>query len=146
MHWAVPDYSRESARDFLAASVKSAAERTNLGFGIFLDGNVIGSIGYVYFDWISKRTEIGYWVARTQEGRGVISRSCCLLIDYAFDELDMNRIEIRCAASNTRSRAVPERLGFVQEGLLRQCELRNGVLHDFAVYGLLKEDWKSGSK
>jgi ribosomal-protein-serine acetyltransferase len=146
MHWAVEDYSLQSAQEFIKQSAKGATERKSFGYGIFRHRKVIGSIGYVKFNWISKRTEIGYWIALDAEGRGLISRSCRLLIDYAFDELGMNRIEIRCAASNSRSRAIPERLGFLQEGILRQYELRNGVLHDFAVYGLLKSEWKRADK
>ena len=62
------------------------------------------------------------------------------MIDYAFEEMDMNRVEIRCSAENVRSAAVPERLGFKKEGLLRQAEVINGRPHAFLVFGLLAED------
>jgi ribosomal-protein-serine acetyltransferase len=140
MHWMTPDYSLETATGFITNSIAKAAERKNLGLGIFRGEGIIGSIGFVEFHWAERKTEIGYWIAKGEEGKGIITRACKLLIDYAFDELNMNRIEIHCSAENWRSAAVPERLGFLKEGVLRQAHLRNGRLHDFAIYGLLAED------
>ena len=142
MHWVVPDYSIRHAEEFIERSIESAATMTSLGFGLFTPSEMIGSIGFVNFDGKARRTEIGYWIAKSHEGRGIISECCRLLINYAFDVLNMNRIEIRCATENVRSAAIPERFGFVREGILRQSELRNGRLHDFAVYGLLASEWK----
>jgi ribosomal-protein-serine acetyltransferase len=140
MHWMTPDYSMESSRKFLSDAIANRREKKNLGFGIFRRDELIGSIGFVEFDWKSRRTEIGYWIDKAEEGKGIVSRACRLLINYAFEDLDMNRIEIRCSAENTRSAAVPERLGFTKEGILRQAEFRNGKLHDFNIYALLAED------
>ena len=142
MHWMVPDYSLQSAKDFISQSLVSSIEKRSLGFGMFQNDRVIGSIGFVSFDWVSKRTEIGYWIAKAEEGKGIVTRSCRILVKYAFDDLEMNRIEIRCASGNKRSANIPERLGFLKEGVLRQCELRNGQLHDFNIYGLLASDRK----
>ena len=142
MHWAVPDYSLDHAREFIAASIKGREERTSLGFGIFKGMRPIGSIGFVNFDHAAARTEIGYWIDKDHEGQGIISMSCRSLINYAFEELKMNRIEIRCSTENVRSAAIPLRYGFTLEGTLRQSEIRNGRLHDFAVFGLLASEWK----
>jgi ribosomal-protein-serine acetyltransferase len=143
MHWMVPDYSLDHAKEFIDSSIKAAEEKTSLGFGIFRGTELIGSIGFVNFDYAAKRTEIGYWIDKSYEGRGIISRSCRLLINYAFRELLMNRIEIRCSTENVRSSAIPKRFGFTLEGTLRQSEMRNGRLHDFAIYGLLASEWKA---
>ena len=141
MHWAVPDYSAESAKEFIRASIASTTDGSHLGLGIFKDGNFIGSIGYVKLDWTSRKTEIGYWIDKAEEGKGIISEACRVLIDYAFGDLGMNRIEIRCSAENRRSAAIPELFGFKKEGVLRQSEFRNGRLHDFVIYGLLADEW-----
>lgn len=138
----VSDYSLKSAKDFISQSLLRSKEEKSLGFGMFRNNHVLDSIGFVNFDWVSKRTEIGYWIAKAEEGKGIVTKSCRLLINYAFDELEINRIEIRCAAGNRRSVAIPERLGFVKKGVLRPCELRNGQFHDFNVYGLLASDRK----
>lgn len=141
MHWMVPEYSLDSARDFIANSMDAAARCESLGFGIFRGNILIGSIGLVNFDHKAKRTEIGYWIDGQEQGKGIITRSCRSLIDHAFNILKMNRIELRCAVDNIRSTAVAERLGFVKEGVLRQSEMRGGKLHDFNVYGLLASEW-----
>src|SRR4051794_30370209 len=95
MHWMTPDYSIESARDFIARAVDAVAKRENTGFGIFRRDMLIGSIGFVYFDWKSRKTEIGYWISKEEEGKGIVSAATRPLISYAFDELKMNRVEIR---------------------------------------------------
>jgi len=145
MHWMVPGYSIESAREFIETSSAVAERKESLGFGIFVGDELIGSIGFVTFDWNSRRTEIGYWIAKDHEGKGIVSKCCGALIRLAFDELDMNRIEVRCAAGNTRSSAIPKRFGFSLEGRLRQSELRNGELHDFLIFGLLRSEWQDSN-
>ena len=145
MWWAKPEYSLVDAREFIAQGVADARQKKSLGFGIFREGKVIGSIGFVKFDSDAKTTEIGYWIDRDEEGKGIISRACKLLIDYAFNEMKLNRIEIRCSTENVRSAAIPQRFGFVREGVLRQYAFRNGKLHDFAIYGLLAAEWKAAN-
>jgi ribosomal-protein-serine acetyltransferase len=140
MIWMTPDYSIADARKFIEAGIKSRTERKSLGLGIFRDEELIGSIGLNDLDDTARKTEIGYWIARNEEGHGIITRACQALIDYAFDELGLNRVQIRCSTENLKSGAIPERLGFKREAMLRQYELIRGRLHDFYVYGLLAED------
>jgi ribosomal-protein-serine acetyltransferase len=142
MHWITPDYSLESARQFIRQYLVDREERKTLGLGIFRGDRFIGSIGFVNFDWRAMKTEIGYWISSEDEGKGIVSSACRLLIDFAFNELKMNRIEIRCSSENSRSAAIPKRLGFQKEGRLRQSEFRDGHLHDFDVFGLLASEWR----
>src|SRR5262245_16224889 len=140
MHWMTPDYSISSAEDFITRNLSAIASNDSQGFGIFRRHRFIGSIGFTHFDWTAGKTEIGYWIDECEEGKGIVTKSCQRLIRYAFDDLHLNRIEIRCSSENDRSAAIPERFGFHKEGVLRQVELRNGKLHDFCVYGLLADD------
>jgi ribosomal-protein-serine acetyltransferase len=64
-----------------------------------------------------------------------------VLVGHALSTWDLNRVEIRVAVPNWRSRAIPERLGFREEGILRQAELVDGSYLDTVVYAMLKEDW-----
>ena len=66
-------------------------------------------------------------------------------MEWVFDDLAFNRIEIRCSAENLRSAAIPQRFGFKLEGHLRQAEMRNGKLHDFLIYGLLASEWSAAN-
>ncbi|MFN2394038.1 MAG: GNAT family N-acetyltransferase, partial [Pyrinomonadaceae bacterium] len=72
---------------------------------------------------------------------GIITESCKILINYAFEELGMNRIEIRCATENVKSRAIPERLNFKLDGVLRQFLWRHTRFFDMAIYSMLAEEW-----
>lgn len=142
MQWIKPDYSLNDAIEFLAGACADARKGKSLSLGIFADNKLIGSIGFVHFELSSMRTEIGYWIDRSFEWCGIVSKACEQLIDFAFSDLRMNRIEIRCSAENLRSAAIPQRFGFIQEGLLRQQESRQGRLHDFLIFGLLRSEWK----
>lgn len=146
MHWMTPEYSLEMSREFIERSARAVENRESLGFAITRNGNFIGSIGYASFDWKARKTEIGYWIDRSEQGKGVISKAAKLLIEHAFGDLGLNRIEIRCAAENVRSAAIPKRFGFKLEAHLRQAEFRNGKLHDFLTFGLLRDEWKQENK
>jgi len=119
--------------------------RRNDGFhaGIWYCRELVGVIGYHYWNWTLRKTEIGYWLAASRQGKGIVTRSCRALVDYAFRNLGLNRIEIRTAVGNARSRAVAERLGFAQEGVLREAEYSSDGPVDQAAYGLLRKDWES---
>ena len=140
MRWMTPDYSLETAKNFIKRAAESFAEKKNTGFGVFRGDKLIGSVGFVHFDWDARKTEIGYWIAKEEEGKGLVSAVVKVLIEYAFEDLGMNRVEIRCSTENSRSAAVPLRLGFKKEGEFRQAEIIHGKLHDFNIYALLADD------
>jgi ribosomal-protein-serine acetyltransferase len=119
------------------------AENSGLNVGILYKGELVGSIGLHQIDWYNSMASIGYYLGRKAEGHGIITRSVHALLNYAFFLLGINRIEIRCGVKNKKSRAIPERLGFVREGKLRDGEQLNGHFHDLIVYSMLARDWKS---
>ncbi|MEX2203640.1 MAG: GNAT family protein [Actinomycetota bacterium] len=111
--------------------------------GIYVDGGYIGGIG-IRPDTAHGDAEIGYWIGSAHEGRGLVTRACRALIDLAFGELGLHRVTIRAAPDNARSRAIPERLGFREEGVLREAGRSALGHHDLVVYGLLDREWRSG--
>lgn len=127
--------------DFITYSEKQYAENSSLQLAIRYRSKVTGMIGFHKVDWLNHSTSIGYWLGEAYQGRGIITRSCRCLIDYAFGNLGLNRIEIRCAPGNTRSRAIPERLGFREEGTIRQAEWLYDRYVDHIIYGMLRADW-----
>lgn len=121
-------------------------QKTEVSFAIVLDGNPVGRIGLHQIDGQHKSASVGYWLAKHAEGLGIVVQSCSKLMGYGFKSLGLNRIEIRVAATNKRSQAIPEKLGFTKEGLLRQAEWVNGVAHDIQVYGMLAADWSEEAR
>jgi ribosomal-protein-serine acetyltransferase len=91
-------------------------------------------------DPADRRGEIGYWVAADAQGRGLVTRSVRALTLAGFDVLGLNKVEIHCAPDNVRSRAVAQRLGFVEEGTVRQAEWLSDHYVDHVVYGLLASE------
>lgn len=133
--------SVEDSRQFIAGALKRYADEDGLAVCILFNGAIAGVIELHEIDWGNKRTSIGYWMGADYKGRGILTRSCRSLFDYVFNHLSLNRIEIRAAYENKKSRAVPERLGFVQEGIIREAALLYDKPVDHVVYGMLAKDW-----
>lgn len=109
--------------------------------GIWYQGKIAGQIGYNYFDRENRRTEIGYWLGETFQGKGLVTRACRVLIDNAFDNLKFNRIEMKCVTENAKSRRIPEKLGFKLEGIARASDRLHDSFRDMAVYSMLADEW-----
>jgi ribosomal-protein-serine acetyltransferase len=127
---------------YISDTKKRAAEKTDFGYAIIIEKNIVGRIGLHHINHSHRIAEIGYWLADGLQGRGIISKSCKAIINLAFKELGLNRIEIKCGVGNDKSRAVAEKLQFKQEGILRQAELLNGKFIDLYLYALLKDEWQ----
>ncbi len=135
--------SVESVKDSMAnieANIEDWELKTDLHLGVFRDELLVGMVSLHNINYLMHTAAIGYWLDEDNVGRGIITDAVKMMIRYAFDDLAINRIEIRAAVGNVKSRAIPERLGFRQEGILRQAECVNGIFMDMAVYGLLKQD------
>ncbi|WP_409292654.1 GNAT family N-acetyltransferase [Peribacillus sp. SCS-37] len=138
------DYTRsvEDSREFIRMTRQGLAENRSLTTGILYKGQMAGAASFHHFDWTHRTTSMGYWLGQEFQGKGIMTRVAAALIQYAFEELGLNRVEIRAAYGNLKSRAIPERLGFMEEGRIRQAEWLYDHFVDHAVYGLLSEDWK----
>lgn len=104
---------------------------------------IAGVAGYVGVDWRNRSTKLGYWLGAEHQGRGTMTSVVRALVGHALSTWDLNRVEIQAAEENWPSRAIPERLGFRQEGISRQAELVGGRYLDLVVYSMLAADWPS---
>lgn len=125
---------------FLRAAEKEAYEHTAFKAGIWRHGTLIGCIDLHQIDWSNANARIGYWLDKDHTGHGIMTRAVHLLVEYAFEALDLHRIEIHVALENHRSRRIAERLGFAMEGVLRQVQRLRGQYYDHALYALLRDD------
>ncbi len=101
---------------------------------------LLGAVGLHRLDPESGRCSAGYWVAARARGRGVARRALALLCRYAFDELEVKRIELWIEPTNSASLRVAEAVGFACEGLLRSFMAIGGRRRDMLMYSLLPED------
>lgn len=135
--WLDLNTTAEDSRSFIECARVRYANREAFELGIWHREILVGVVGFHDLAWGPRRGEIGYWLDEAAQGTGIATRSCRALIKHGFAELDLHRVEIRCAVDNAHSRAVPERLGFRLEGQLRQVEWLYDHFVDHCIYGLL---------
>ena len=139
--WLDNTKSVADTRIFIRKSLEQFADNNGFQAGIWVKEQLAGVIGYHRIDWRNRMTSIGYWLGASFQGQGIMTAACRALVGYAFHELKLNRVEIQCAPGNKRSRAIPERLGFKQEGLLREAEWLYDRFVDHVVYATLAGEW-----
>ena len=144
--WVHDGFTLADSQNFIRQNLRQFAEQKGFSVQIVSGEVIAGQVGYNTIDWAHRRTEIGYWLGASFQGRGLMTRACRALIDHAFGELKLNRVEISCATGNRRSRMIPERLGFTREGVLRQAEWVHDHFNDLVVYGLLAHEWKESGR
>ncbi|MDQ1146442.1 RimJ/RimL family protein N-acetyltransferase [Bacillus sp. SORGH_AS 510] len=100
----------------------------------------IGSSGLHRINWSVPKFEIGYWIDTRHSGKGYITEATHAITEFAFTELKARRVEIRCDSNNSKSRAIPEKLGFTLEGILKNDGLSaDGIeIRDTCVYAKTK--------
>ena len=140
MPWAAGQ-TLEGTLAFIRSTRRQLASNDGFQTAIVEDGRIIGMVGFHGVSWDHRSTSIGYWLAEAAQGRGIMTRAVRALADYAFTVWELDRIEIRAAVDNKRSRSIPERLGFRQEGVLRKAELVGDRYVDHAVYARLASEW-----
>jgi ribosomal-protein-serine acetyltransferase len=152
--FALVDADRERLRRWLPwvdANTKVAHTRAyirarqarGLTFGLWWKGALGGVVGLHSFSPEHDSAAIGYWLASSMEGRGLMTRAVARLLDHAFLDLHLHRIELRAAVRNRPSRAIAERLRFHHEGTAKGALKLRGAFVDHAVYAMVAEDWRS---
>ncbi|HGF7528491.1 TPA: GNAT family N-acetyltransferase, partial [Vibrio cholerae] len=133
--------SEEFFLSFIKRSLHDYADGKSLVCGMIYKDKLVGNISFNSISYQLKKVEMGYWLSSDYQGKGIVSRSVLKLIDVAFTDLDMEKVQISAATGNQPSRNVCERLGFVLEGTITRAENLNGRIVDHAVYGLDRTSW-----
>ncbi len=140
LNWVHSSRTREDVLQYVETARRDFVKPDFLHFLIFRQGVMVGGCGLILKE-LTNCGEIAYWIDAKWEGRGIVSACCRALIDYAFGELELSRVQIRCATGNARSAAIPKRLGFSLEGTLRENIRTNNRLDDAYCFGLLRSEW-----
>jgi ribosomal-protein-serine acetyltransferase len=135
--WVDVTQSPTDTQHFIRTTAVEFASRSSIVTGIWWDSSLVGTVGLHKIDWLNRRAEIGYWIVEQAQGKGIVSSCVQSMLRYAFHDLGMNRVEIRCAVGNGKSCAVPERLGFRLEGIMREGQCLNGKFVDQRIYAKL---------
>lgn len=125
-------YLETLSQDFLTANI--------VDLGIWYENIIIGIIHLTNIDRINKTAALGYCIDENYQHKGIITECSKILLNFAFKELYLNRIEIQTIEENLKSKAVAQRLGFKSEGILRQAYHINSKFTDCVLFSKLSSD------
>jgi ribosomal-protein-alanine N-acetyltransferase len=130
-------YTEEDAQGFIERALEFHPLRH---FAIVIDGAVCGGTGiHPQDDIYSHVAEVGYWVSEVHWGKGIMSKALNQLVEYGFEELDIQKVIARIYSSNKASARVAEKAGFVLEAVLKGEVIKQGTLMDEHRYARWRE-------
>lgn len=139
MGWPLFCRTEQDFFNFINGYLHDYAAGRSMNCGIFYKGEMVGGIGFHFIDYSLGKLQLGYWLVQHAQGKGIVTRSCRRMMDYAFNTLNMKKVEIRVAPENKASCAVCERLGMRLEGVITCSENLSGKIVDHAVYALTRQ-------
>ena len=134
------------AEDSIRQTLDDYASGGAIRLGIVLreSGELIGNCALYHFFPQNRRADTGYILTRPHWGKGYLIEAMTALLNYGFEDLDLNRVEADIDPRNTASAKALERLKFRKEGYMRERWIVGGEVCDTAFYGLLRSDWRAG--
>ena len=139
--WVDETRTLQDTRRFIRFGLRQYVNDSGMQLGVWVRGQFAGSAGYNYFDRTRQQTEIGYWLGQAFQGKGIMTSVCRTMTTYAFQTLGLKTVKIRCAATNNRSRAIPERLGYTLEAIAPQIDWALDRYVDTVIYSMAVTDW-----
>lgn len=117
---------------------------TGVWWGIYDKQNdeFCGAGGFNSLDKHHKKAEIGLWLLKEFWGKGILNEVMPQLFEYGFTKLGLNRIEGYVVSDNTKCKSALEKIHFIYEGTMRECEIKNGEKINVDFYSILKSEWK----
>ncbi|SEG78414.1 GNAT family N-acetyltransferase [Paenibacillus sp. UNC499MF] len=141
LFWANDTKVAGDSAAFIRSTLQAFAEGKTLAAAIMVRGELAGVIDYHAIVPAHGRAEIGYWLGQAHQGQGIMTRACRAFIGYGWSGMNLNRIVIMADVENAASRAIPERLGFTLEGVMREWEIKESGKRDMALYSILRSEW-----
>lgn len=141
--WVEPTERVQDTLDFIKFTQTSFQEGRNPTFVIIYESQIAGVCNLHPIDFEHHHVSLGYWIGEKFQGKGIVTRAVKILLKYCFVELNLNKVEIKCATTNLKSCKIPERLGFHFDGILRENELVGTRMLDHRVYSLLQREWQN---
>lgn len=139
--WVDQIQSAKEAEQFILDSFTQIDNQAGLELAIIFDGKIIGSVGMQHWNHQLNKAQIGYWITKEFEGKGIMNKCLMQFIKYLFTQVGLNKIEIHFVSSNQKSASVIKRLNAPIEGILRDSYFTNGTLSDLVIAGILKKDF-----
>lgn len=132
--------SVDDTAEFITEAKNKREKESAISFVLFYDEMLCGVVGYHEINMLTQTGGIGYWLAEDFTGKGIMTAAVKAVVVLGFKQYNLRKIIIRCADKNNRSRAIPERLGFLCEVVLQKRYQLYDQDIDIAVYTLLREN------
>lgn len=137
-----PSQNRDAFRARCSARDRDSTAGIAHGFGVFVDHRLSGEVNVNHVVRGAMQSGvIGYWIDQARAGRGLIAESVVVVCAFAFEQLDLHRMEICIVPRNRNSRRVMEKLAIREEGIAQRFLEINGIWEDHIRYGLTVEEW-----
>lgn len=140
--WVDMTLAPTNVRNFIAMTLDQARHKSGFHCALIQGERIIGTVGLHSVDWANRRTSIGYWLGSSHTGAGLMTTAVRHVVSHCFETLKLHRVEIRCAVGNDKSRGIPHRLGFSEEGIAKESEWLGDHFVDHAVYAMLAPAWR----
>lgn len=140
--WCHPGYNIAETEAFIESCITAWTQQTHFPFAIFdaASGQYLGGTGVNHIDRQNRQGSVGYWVRTSAAGRGVAPQAVRLVARFAFDTLQLSRLEIFARPDNLKSRRVAEKAGAKFEAMARNRVVQHGHAYDAALYSLIPSD------
>jgi ribosomal-protein-serine acetyltransferase len=139
MPWCRPDLTVDEGRRWIEAQVSAFAAKKAFEFVILaLDGRFLGGCGLNQIDEENHRANLGYWVRSSATGRGIATAAVRQLVQWAFNNTSLVRLEVVVSTQNAASLRVAEKSGALSEGVLKKRLLLHGIWHDAVMLSFVR--------
>jgi [ribosomal protein S5]-alanine N-acetyltransferase len=134
-------YTEKEAREWVETA--TSPEKIDKNFVIIFEDEIVGGVGLSLHEGLHEGVATGgYWLGEDYWGKGIATEAWKLVIDYAFKNFDIHRVEASAFSWNPASMKIQEKCGLIKEGYIRKNIKRFGKICDQTVYGLLREEWE----
>lgn len=135
--WVDYNVSVEDSRLFIEQEIDKQVRLEGFTLGIYEEGSLLGLLSVYAIDQLNHNASIGYWIAEDSQGKGIMTQCVQKIIEHCFQKMKLHRLEIRCAVHNLKSQQIPKRLGFHEEGILKEAISHYGQYFDAYLYAFL---------
>lgn len=120
-------------------------EGTGVWWGIYdkVNNDFCGAGGFNGLEKDHRKAEIGLWLLKEHWGKGILKEVMPELFRIGFTDLNLNRIEGFVVSENDKCKSALEKINFIYEGTMRECEIKRGEKINVDIYAILKSDWNS---
>jgi RimJ/RimL family protein N-acetyltransferase len=141
MPWAHEGYAIGDSQTWIAGQQRDWTRGKSYQFAILDAGRYAGGCGLNEINEEDRTANLGYWVRRSAQRRGVASVAVRQLVTWAFANTSLNRLEIVAAVENLASQRVAEKAGAHREAILRERVILSDGPHDAVMFAILRKRW-----